>query len=138
MILRVQDENGRGPWRPGFSIKWSDKHLDPVKEATCRPVYEEVEDFQEVVRKLHRRGLMVGCAAKEIEGLMRWFSREELSRLKSMGFDIYDVSKAKVEIETPSQVVISARHAFRKFPKANIWDKIEALGNTGSIWSDHD
>jgi hypothetical protein len=134
MILRVQDEAGRGPWRPGFSHQW----IDQDREDGPPAMYEEVEDFHELVKKYHRLGYHIGCAVRGFAGIRLWFTRTELIKLRMMGFDIYNANEARVIEETPNQLLIGTKFAFRKLPKAMVFDLIVAsygASNEG-IWKD--
>lgn len=134
MILRVQDETGRGPWRPGLSHTW----IDPDREGGPPAMYEEIEDFHELVKKYHRLGYHIGCAVRGVHGIKQWFTRTELIKLRMMGFDIYNANEARVIEETPNQILIGTKFAFRKLPKAMIMDQVIASYGTTSegIWKD--
>jgi hypothetical protein len=133
MILRVQDAEGRGPWKPGMSSKWID--MDRSESTLFPPIHDEVEDFYADVARWHRRGYHVGCAVDGIEMLKQWFNAKEMTTLRSMGYHVYDFSKADKVVTTPTQVVIASRVAFRKYPKVT-FDLDEAYGVGGSIWTD--
>lgn len=133
LILRVQDETGRGPFRPGFSQTW----VDPMRESQPAPIYEEMEDFQREVQKWHRLGYHLGCAVRGPEGIRFWFTRTELITLRMHGFDIYRVDDPKIVFEGQSQLLIGKKHALRKLPKALMMDDIIASypkSNEG-IWA---
>jgi hypothetical protein len=133
LILRVQDKDGRGPWKPGFSHTWID--LDRPEERMPPSIFTEVEDLGAEIARWHRRGYHIGCAVEGMTGLRKWFSLRELTTLRSMGYHVYDFTKTEKVISTPTQVVIASRVAFRKFPKVT-FDIDAAYDPGGSIWND--
>jgi len=111
-ILRVQDDRGRGPWRPGFSAGWVDSW-----RTECLPqVYQEIPDFAAIVARAKRDGMHVGCAARGMAGLLAWFSPMELCRLDDLGFQIVDASGCDVLAETPHQLIIGSNRPLRELP----------------------
>lgn len=135
LILRVQDEMGRGPFRPGFSHTWVD---DPDREGGPPPIYEEMENFQQEVQKWHRLGYHLGCACRGFEGIRFWFTRTELIKLRMMGFDVYRVDEPKIIHETTTQLLFGKKHALRKLPRSLLFDQIIASypRDTEGIWND--
>lgn len=116
LILRVQDHNGRGPWRPGFSGQW----VDAWRTDYLPPIYSELPGFVALVNKANRSGLHIGCAARGKDGLLAWFSPMELLRLDGLGFGVVDASHCEVLAETPHQIIIGSREPLRMLPSAYI------------------
>ena len=114
MILRVQDKQGRGPWRPGLSEKW----VDAWRTEHLPPIYQEFPAFFALVNAAHREGLHIGCAARGRDGLLAWFSPMELLRLHDLGFSLVDASDCEVLAETPNQIIIGSRAPLRALPSA--------------------
>jgi hypothetical protein len=132
MILRVQDADGRGPWKPGVFMKWTD--TERPGDTLFPPIFAEIEDFHLEIARWHRRGYHIGCAVDGIEALKKWFNHREITTLRSMGYHVYDFSKADKVFTTPTQVAVASRVAFRKFPKVTF--DIDAVYDTGgSIWT---
>lgn len=113
-LLRVQDRQGRGPYRPGFSSRW----VDSFRTVQHPPIYEERPDWLDLCRAAQSSGAHVGCAVDGMDALLSWFSPMELVRLYDLGFRIVDASTCKVLIRTPTQVVISSRQPLNKLPSA--------------------
>lgn len=116
MILRVQDETGRGPWRPGFSDKW----VDTWRTTQLPPIYDEIPHFVDLVNKAHHAGFHIGCAVRGREGLLAWFSPMELLRLADFGYGIVDARSCEIFAETPNQVLIGSREKLRMLPSAHL------------------
>lgn len=127
-IYRVQDADGRGPWRPGFSTTW----MDGGGRSGPPAIWQElgVDDFHALVTFGHRKGYNLGCAMRGLAGIRLWFSKTEILRLRDFGFDIHDASAMTILHETPNQMLVAARHALRKLPKAPIWDSLIASYET--------
>lgn len=104
-ILRVQDRNGRGPWRPGFSDRWT----DAWRITLPAPIYDEVPNFRNIVNEASKAGLHIGCASRGFKGLALWFSQIELLRLYEYGFQVFDASECDVLAETETQVLLSSK-----------------------------
>lgn len=78
-IYRVQDREGRGPWRPGFSDKWV--VYTPEKEVLL-PVYIEMPGVMEKRTK----GYHVGIGCYDLDQLRRWFTEQEYRTLMGYGY----------------------------------------------------
>ena len=117
-LYRVQDREGRGPWRPGFSIEWLDEASDrplPV------PITNEVPDFHRIVRVAHEDGLHIGCAVRGRDGVFKWFLASELTRLKELGFRLVCCNRCKILAETPTQLLIGSRSPLARLPRVS-WE----------------
>ena len=89
--LRIQDADGRGPWRPGFSHYWIDPNKD---DSLCPPMMLEFPRWRAKLDHAASRGLVhVGCYVDGVRGLHRWFTPDELSRLARLGFNLHDASR---------------------------------------------
>ena len=110
-IVRIQDAEGRGPWRPGFSHMWV-RDDTPMKHGA---IYAEMPGFGMLVDLAHQRGEHIGCAVRAGR-LHEWFSPGDLRRLRDYGFSLVDASRCRVIAETHSQVVIGSQKPLRKLP----------------------
>lgn len=79
LIYRVQDREGRGPWRPGFSEKWVDYSED--KEVLL-PTYIEMPGAAD--RRTIGYHVGVGCIYPD--QLRRWFTAREYATLLDYGY----------------------------------------------------
>lgn len=98
-LFRVEDRDGRGPYRPGLSAKWiSDRDHPP-------PFFEELGIALGHVRFLFGDDEDGKCGCVSLDQLSLWFDRKELRRLKRMGFKVVQVRARRIVAETPTQVV---------------------------------
>lgn len=103
-LWRIEDAEGRGPFRPGFSREWR----SPVGLDLPPPWYEagiSVSEFQE----LFSDGYRGGCACRTKAQLHRWFNFRERGRLKKLGFRTVCFVPDRILLETPTQVVFERR-----------------------------
>jgi len=77
-VYRIQDKEGRGPWRPGFSHIWIEDRDD---HNNLLPWYIE---FGSVLHA--QRGYAIGCGCLSLDQLRRWFIKTEYNRLKLLGY----------------------------------------------------
>lgn len=111
-ILRIQDKQGRGPWRPGFSDKW----VDAWRTEGLPPIYEEVPNFAALAKRAHSEGMHVGCATRGIEGMKAWFSLTEMIRLFNAGYYVVRCDDCAVLVETPTQLIIASDKPLKNLP----------------------
>lgn len=98
-LYRVQDAEGRGPYRPGFSHAW----VDAVRAEYPPTIFD---DFGPVLlAEAKRSGLHLGCAFRTPEQLHRWFTRRELTRLENAGYAVVAVQADRVFAESEWQVL---------------------------------
>ena len=106
MIVRVQDKDGRGPWRPGFSNLW----VDPLRVNFFPPIYSDLskEKFEKIKLKAHSDGLHIGCAVWSGKP-KEWFNDYERDRLLSFGFNLVCADICKQLATTQSQKLIGSQ-----------------------------
>lgn len=105
-IYRVQDEKGRGPWRPGFSHLW----VEPDREIPA-PFYVEFPDID--LAEAQQKGNL-GCGCASLEQLKKWFSEDEYNRLLLLGYKAVRMKADSVVRESENQVVFIRQQALRK------------------------
>ncbi len=118
-VYRVQDKDGRGPWRPGFSRVWADKEFGPGVERL--PPWG-VEFGLDLIARRGLPGEHYGCAVRKPRELRRWFSTAEMERLATLGYAIVSVKAERILAESGNQLVFASR-------------KPLALGATVVPWS---
>ena len=112
-IFRIQDRDGRGPFRPGFSASWAEANKPPFPPS----VYEELPDLQGVFYRLSKRTrLHFGCAVRGANAFRLWFSPVEIKRLRDFGFSLVACDGLRIVAETPNQVVIASRIPLKFLP----------------------
>ncbi|TXH10077.1 MAG: hypothetical protein E6R04_06500 [Spirochaetes bacterium] len=114
-IVRIQDSEGRGPWRPGVSRLW-ELPSGPVR---CHPVQEDFKNLEEIVSGAHRRKLHIGCAIRQ-NNIGRWFSRGELEKLYEFGFGWVDCEECEILAESKHQAVVASQKPLKYLPEALI------------------
>jgi hypothetical protein len=105
-VYRIQDEVGRGPFRPGFSYRWADDTFTAGSKAF--PTW--MEEFGEhLIQKRGRSGEHFGSAVRTIEKLCEWFSPTERLKLASMGFNAVSMTIDRVLAESENQLVFARK-----------------------------
>lgn len=101
LVCRIQDKEGRGPYRPGFSHVWSERDFGPD------PVFVA---FPGIMAKAHKivetKGGAVGCAFRSIEQASEWFSPSEVLTLAKHGYSLCWVLPDEILAENQDQLVI--------------------------------
>jgi len=72
------------------------------------PIYQEVRDWQKMMQRASNAGYHLGCATSP-ERFADWFSPAEMSRLRSLGFQIVDCSGCGLLMATKTQLIIGSR-----------------------------
>lgn len=111
-VYRVQDREGRGPWRPGFSHVWLGDRPENDYEQ-LRPIYVERPD----VWNLMQEGFHHGCACKTLKQLRNWITKFEWLTLRTHGFDCFEIVPDRIVAETEVQCVIGTREPLSKQKK---------------------
>jgi hypothetical protein len=98
VVFRIQDREGRGPWRPGFSQLWVEDRAD---HDNLQPWYVEMGP----VHQLGIAGMHMGTACKNLEQLRRWFTRSEYKTLRRYGYQAVQMEVGRVLGESETQLV---------------------------------
>ena len=109
MLLRVQDKQGRGPFKPGFTMQWCERsHNLPS-------IMDEFPDIAFDVVPYHLKGMHVGVGVRGGLGrLKKWFTESELTKLNKLGYQIVVVDRYSVIRESENQVVFATKKPLRK------------------------
>jgi hypothetical protein len=110
-VYRVQDAEGRGPFRPGFSQVWLDDDIG-IRESRNRSWMEEFG--ADLIERLGLAGEYYGSAVRQRAELNDWFSRTEQRRLKHMGFHIVVMDADRILAESTIQVVFARKQPFNQ------------------------
>lgn len=99
-VFRIQDCEGRGPFRPGFSTMWLD---DDVGDRVALPSW--IEEFGDDAFDGVPDGAHGFSAVRSLDKLCEWFTASERSRLYTFGFSVVEVPNANVIHESQHQVL---------------------------------
>jgi len=108
-VYRVQDAEGRGPFRPGFSHWW-------VEE---RPDHDNLVPWMQqfghdaLQRAGWPFGKHFGCACRTLEQLRRWFTAGEYATLERFGFQAVRLDVARVLHESEIQLLFQRAKPLR-------------------------
>lgn len=103
-VYRVQDGEGRGPFRPGFSRRWFEER------DSYPPAY--LEWFGDL-RPILRDGEYGGCGCRSIEQLRQWFRPTELDTLRLFGYAVVSMDVDRVIAENENEIVFARRKPLR-------------------------
>ena len=101
-VFRVQDIEGRGPYRPGTSHRWTDD--DHYRNL---PFYTEFGWSVGSISKRWRDGETGGCAFRSLDGLYRWFSPAECEKLDALRYMVVRMNVDRIIRESNTQVVFA-------------------------------
>lgn len=97
-LLRIEDAERRGPYRPGVSHLWADEEGPP-------PPPPWGVEFGMGILDLRKPGENMQCGFRDEAQLRRWFSLPELYRLQLLGYRIVEVDAVRIVAESKHQVV---------------------------------
>ena len=107
-LYRVQHVNdGRGPWRPGFSESWTD-HSRTDEEYRKLKRWTQEFGLKEILTKV-KQGEHAGCGCVNPDQLKLWFTPLELSRLIALGYHAVTFDDAKVIAVSDIQCVFTRK-----------------------------
>ncbi len=96
-VFRVQDADGRGPFRPGMTVRWID--------ADDKPPTWMAEFGDDLIDRLGAAGEVFGSGVRTLASLERWFNGVERMRLADLGYRLVSVPGCRVLAESENQVV---------------------------------
>lgn len=109
-VYRIQDREGRGPFRPGMSKFWASEGF----EDGIKPLPTFAEEFgPDIVDRLGRPGEWFGSAVRTREDINRWFSKAERERLHTLGYKLVRLSVDRILAESENQLVFARRRHLR-------------------------
>lgn len=102
MVYRVQDYEGRGPWRPGVSGLWiqDDAPVGRLEETIFDLM--PAADLQRLPRDRY-----YGCGCRRLDDLMLWFTPLERQRLARLGYTPVQLHADAVLASSVWQVLFS-------------------------------
>jgi hypothetical protein len=100
IVYRIQDADGRGPWKPGFSNNWVEARED----------HKNLTPWLEEFGPVHLNALTgshLGCACKTVDQLKRWFTVSEYQTLLDHGYSAVRLRVDRILAESDKQCVVS-------------------------------
>lgn len=97
-IFRIQDNEGRGPWRPGFSHLW----VKPRPDHDNLPPW--MFEFPHIDIKSIESGHF-GSGCRNTKQLRRWFTKNEYKTLVNFGFKAVMMDVEEVLAESEKQLL---------------------------------
>jgi hypothetical protein len=96
-VFRVQDKDGRGPFKPGFSSTWVEDRDD---HDNLVPWFVEMGrvDLQMIV------GMSGGTACRTLDQLRRWFTPSEYKTLRRHGYHAVQLDAGRIIGESAIQL----------------------------------
>ena len=106
-VYRIQDKDGRGPWKPGFSRRWVED----------RPDHDNLPPWYVEFGPVHHRvlyGEEMGSGCKTLEQLRRWFTPSEYKTLKMHGYRAVRLEVGRILAESGIQCVFGRAKPLRE------------------------
>lgn len=107
-IYRIQDKDGRGPWKPGFSTVWVEYRED---HDNLIPWHF---DFAGINMSNIAKHKAYGCGCTSIKHLKRWFTESEYKTLKKHGYHAIKISKYEIIAESDIQCIFTCKKLLQK------------------------
>jgi hypothetical protein len=114
-IYRIQDKDGREPYKPGFSHLWVEERedMDFLKST--------ITEFGLFNNKV-LYGESCGCGCRSLEQLRRWFTKREYKKLKKYGYDAVKMEVNRIIDESETQLVFGrAKSLTEDFKKIKLY-----------------
>ena len=105
-IYRIQDREGRGPYKPGETELWQDKEGEALPPLPIPAILK----FRRSIPKDHH----MGFGFQSMEQLRNWFSDGEISRLYYRGFQIVSMGATGILMKDGKQVLFHRRFPFNE------------------------
>jgi len=97
-IYRIQDKEGRGPFRPGFSHQWIDEDRAEWPETYMHQFGADI--LKNIPEQRH-----AGCGFFSVDQLKKWFTPVELDRLLLLGYSAVKLDSSTVIARSKEQLV---------------------------------
>jgi hypothetical protein len=100
-VYRIQDKDGRGPWKPGFSRNWVEDRTD--EEYAALP--PGGEQFPKLDGMTFLCGRHYGFGCESLDQLRKWIRRSEYETLRSYGYRACKLYVDRILFRSDVQVV---------------------------------
>jgi len=113
-IYRIQDKDGRGPYKPGWSHYWQEMRC--LIDAGDKPTF--MDEFPGIVQTIYnifdKEGGAFGCGFRTMDQLRKWFSPSEIDKLSHFGYQIVKIRADRILAESPLQLVFWCKKPLRR------------------------
>ena len=118
-VYRVQDREGRGPFKPGMTRRWADAE----GFSFMPPFHDEfgIGIIKELQTMIGEVGGACGCAVATMDMIDKWFTPTERARLAALGYFVVLLSVDAILRESPNQIVFWRRLPLRKSALVMPW-----------------
>ena len=106
-IFRIQDKDGRGPFKPGFSAQWVDEDGPSMPPDIMTEFGIDV--FANVPSSMH-----AGCGFRTLGQLQLWLTSTEMRKLHGFGYRVVRMQVEIIVAESANQTVFARKRALRK------------------------
>lgn len=118
LVCRIQDAEGRGPYRPGFYQYWSEREYGPL------PFYVEFPDAISKCKELvSKKGGMAGCGFRNLDQAKRWFSPNEVLTLARYGYSLVWIVPEEIICKSHNQLVFWCSKKLNEVVIKTGWEK---------------
>lgn len=118
IVYRIQDKEGRGPWKPGLSKHW----IEP------RPDHDQLIPWYQEFGPVHLsaiHGMRIGCACTSLDQLRRWFSPTEYQRLIEFGYRAVRMEVGRILAQSDIQCIFErAKPLHRDVTPFDLYDAV--------------
>lgn len=101
IVYRVQDSEGRGPWRPGLSARWVEGDAPAGRLSETIFDLVSLDEIRAIRGRYH-----LGSACRSLADLGAWFTPVEIERLRALRFHPVMIRADVVVAESRFQVLI--------------------------------
>lgn len=116
-VIRIQDKYGRGPYKPGFSHKWSEYRC-LIAEPNKKPFMDEFPEVQGKIQDIfEKNGVSFGCAFRTLKQLDAWFTPAELEKLWQYGYALVTIDVDEILAESDNQLVFWCKRPLKEVAK---------------------
>ena len=102
-IYRIQGDNGRGPFKPGFTNRWLNREESELIMEFIAPGLHKTDKYK-----------YTGTGCVSIEQLKKWFNKEEYKFLLKHGYKAVKIKADKITIKTENQCIFLRRKPLYK------------------------
>lgn len=108
-VFRYQDNEGRGPFKPGMTERWlvdhGSKPVGLINELGVWRVRLAMETFVRKHQEIHNFGF--GC--ESLDDIFRWFTPSERRTLDRLGYQLVAMLADDLVARNPNEVLFARR-----------------------------